>query len=112
MRFPKRLGDFGILLGKGVSRRNVLLVNLASAAATVVTALGTYWLGHAVHIDTSPLLAIAAGFFIYVAASDLIPDIHEKPQREGDKAGFYAASRGDYNCCCITRSPPRSWRRT
>lgn len=85
---PQEIGDFGILLGKGVSRRNVLLVNLASAAATVVTALGTYWLGHAVHIDTSPLLAIAAGFFIYVAASDLIPDIHEKPQREGTKQAF------------------------
>ncbi|NCU38427.1 ZIP family metal transporter [Candidatus Saccharibacteria bacterium] len=82
---PQEIGDFGILLAKGMSRRRVILVNLISAVATIVAAMATYWFGGALHLDTSALLAVAAGFFIYIAASDLIPDIHEKPQREGTK---------------------------
>ena len=81
---PQEIGDFSLLLGKGMKPRRVLLVNVLSALATVVTALVTYALGDFYAFDASPLLAIAAGFFIYVAASDLIPDIHEKIRREGN----------------------------
>lgn len=82
---PQEIGDFGILLGKGMRPRRVILVNLLSALATIVTAVLTYTFGHAWHIDAAPLLAVAAGFFIYVAASDIIPDIHERPRREGNR---------------------------
>ncbi|MBC7565017.1 hypothetical protein H7100_02165, partial [Candidatus Saccharibacteria bacterium] len=34
-------------------------------------------------LPVGPLLAITAGFFIYVAASDIIPDIHEQSHRWG-----------------------------
>ncbi len=81
---PQEIGDFSILLGKGMRPRNVLLVNLISAFATVVTALLTFVLGDAIGLNPALLLAIAAGFFIYIAASDIIPDIHEKPHREGN----------------------------
>lgn len=81
---PQEIGDFSILLGKGMRPRRVIVVNLLSALATVVTALVTYALGTADWVNPAPLLAIAAGFFIYVAASDIIPDIHEKPRREGN----------------------------
>lgn len=81
---PQEIGDFSLLLGKGMKPKRVLLVNLLSALATVVTALATYALGDFYSLDASPLLAIAAGFFIYVAASDIIPDIHEKGRREGN----------------------------
>ena len=47
-------------------------------------ALGTYALGDVSGFNPAPLLAIAAGFFIYIAASDLIPDIHEKSRSEGN----------------------------
>ncbi len=82
---PQEIGDFGILLGKGVKSRSVIIINILSALATVVTAMITYALGTATQIDPSPLLAMAAGFFIYVAASDIIPDIHERPRREGNR---------------------------
>lgn len=81
---PQEIGDFGILLGKGMKPRSVLLVNLLSALATVVAAVAVFALGSAVDFNPAPLLAIAAGFFIYIAASDIIPDIHEKPRREGN----------------------------
>src|SRR5690606_19721807 len=79
------IGDFGIMLGKGMRPRKVILVNVLSALATVVTTLTVYLLGDASGIDPAPFLAVAAGFFIYVAASDIIPDIHERPRREGNK---------------------------
>lgn len=82
---PQEIGDFSILLGKGMRPRNVIIVNLLSALATVVTALGTYILGASFSIDPAPLLAVAAGFFIYVAASDIIPEIHERPRPEANR---------------------------
>lgn len=81
---PQEVGDFGILLGKGMRPRNVIIVNIFSALATVVMAVGTFALGVAMDINPAPFLAIAAGMFIYTAASDLIPDIHERPKREGN----------------------------
>lgn len=81
---PQELGDFGILLGRGMKPRNVVLVNLLSALATVVTALTTYLLGSVYQINPAPLLAVAAGFFVYIAASDIIPEIHDQPRREAN----------------------------
>ena len=81
---PQEIGDFSILLSKGMKPRRVVIVNLLSALATVVAALATYAIGDATGINPAPLLAVAAGFFIYIAASDIIPDIHEKPAREGN----------------------------
>jgi zinc and cadmium transporter len=34
-------------------------------------------------LPIAELLAMTAGFFIYIAASDIIPDIHEQPRRVG-----------------------------
>ncbi len=81
---PQEVGDFSILLGKGMRARTVVWVNVLSALATVVMALVTYNLGSLVHFNPAPLLAVAAGFFIYIAASDIIPDIHDNTHREGN----------------------------
>ena len=81
---PQEIGDFSILLGKGMRPRNVVLVNVLSALATVATAVTTYVLGDTLGLNPAPFIAIAAGFFIYIAASDIIPDIHEKQRREGN----------------------------
>lgn len=81
---PQEIGDFGILLGKGMQPRRVIIVNLISAFATVLTAMITFLLGDAAQFNPALLLAVAAGFFIYIAASDIIPDIHEKSRDEGN----------------------------
>lgn len=82
---PQEIGDFGILLGRGMRPRNVVLVNLFSALATVVTATLTFLLGSTYQINPAPLLAVAAGFFLYVAASDIVPEIHERPRRQANQ---------------------------
>ncbi len=79
---PQEIGDFGLMLSKGMAKRKVLLVNIMSAFATVLGATIVYWLGGAVDINQAVLLAITAGFFIYIAASDIIPTIHAEPSRK------------------------------
>lgn len=75
---PQEIGDFGLLLAKGMRRRNVLLVNVMSALATTVFAVLTYALGNADVLPLGFLLGLSAGFLLYIAASDIIPDIHEQ----------------------------------
>lgn len=75
---PQEVGDFGILLKSGMRRLNVLLWNAISALATLVTALYTFHLGSNEDLPLGAILGLAAGFFIYIASSDLIPTIHEE----------------------------------
>lgn len=80
---PKELGTFALLLTKGWKDKTVILANLATALATILSALLVYTLAKDLHEFIAPLLAMTSGFFIYVAASDIIPDIHEQPQKIG-----------------------------
>lgn len=75
---PQEIGDFGLLLKKGLSRKTVLLVNVLSALATLVFALITFWLGSETDLPLGVLLGISAGFLLYIAASDVIPSIHDE----------------------------------
>lgn len=75
---PQEIGDFGLLLAKGMNRKNVLLANAFSALATTVFAVITYALGSADVLPIGALLGLSAGFLLYIAASDIIPSIHEE----------------------------------
>jgi zinc and cadmium transporter len=75
---PQEIGDFGLMLAKGMRRRNVLIVNILSALATTTTALITFSLGKNSELPTGILLGLSAGFLLYIALSDIIPTIHEK----------------------------------
>lgn len=78
---PQEIGDFGILLHKGVRRRKVLFLNLLSSLSALAAALITYWLGGRIESLLPILLALTAGFFIYIAASDIIPEIHNENRK-------------------------------
>lgn len=75
--FAQEIGDFGILLGRNVSPKKVILINVLSGMATVITAVLTYIIGDQLDFNAGYMIAMAAGMFIYVAASDIIPEIHE-----------------------------------
>lgn len=79
---PHEIGDFAILLEKGMSRMNVLKVNFYSALATTVGAVIFYQIGHSINLRLDLALGLIAGFFIYIAVSDIIPSIHKS---EGQK---------------------------
>lgn len=78
---PQEIGDFGLLLNKGLSRRRVIMINALSALATTVAAVLIFQLGSDNHSLLVALIGITAGFFIYIAASDIIPTIHETKDR-------------------------------
>ena len=80
---PKELGTFGILLSRGWRDRKVVIANILTALGTLFTAVAVYALGNSFKLPEAELLAITAGIFIYIAASDIIPDIHEQPRRLG-----------------------------
>lgn len=80
---PKELGTFAILLSKGWRGRIVVFANLVTTIGTIIAATIVYSVGSDMQTVVPPLLAITSGFFIYIAASDIIPDIHERPQKEG-----------------------------
>lgn len=74
---PQEVGDFGLLLKAGLPKKKVLLINIASAFMSTVGAVLTFSLGTSTALPLGELLAVTAGLFIYIAASDLIPTIHE-----------------------------------
>jgi zinc and cadmium transporter len=78
---PQEIGDFGLLLKKGVSRKNVILINVASALATTVAAVLFFTIGSSANIPLDIILGLVAGFFIYVAVSDIIPSIHKSEEK-------------------------------
>lgn len=75
---PQEIGDFGLLLAKGMKRKNVLIVNIISSLATTIVAVITFSLGKNSNIPIPILLGLSAGFLLYIAMSDVIPTIHEK----------------------------------
>lgn len=81
---PQEIGDFGLLLSKGMVKKKVLVINVLSSLATVVTALLTFSVGASLEPMVPLLLAIVAGCFIYIAAADIIPDIHEQPHKKAN----------------------------
>lgn len=70
---PQELGDFAILLHGGWSKKAALVWNFLSALTFVVGGLLAYGLSS--KMDVSFLVPFAAGNFLYIGASDLIPEI-------------------------------------
>jgi zinc and cadmium transporter len=80
---PKELGTFAFLLSRGWKGKTVIIANLCTAIATIIAAVAVYILAKDSHEFVPVLLALTSGFFLYVAASDIIPDIHEQPRKIG-----------------------------
>lgn len=74
---PQEIGDFGILVHGGLSARKALVYNLLSALAAFAGALLIFALGPHVGNLFIYILPITAGGFLYIAGSDLIPELHE-----------------------------------
>jgi zinc and cadmium transporter len=74
---PQEIGDFGVLVYGGLKRKKALLYNFISQATCILGGIIGYFISTAYSI-TSYLLPFAAGGFIYIAASDLIPELHKE----------------------------------
>ncbi|MDQ3076328.1 MAG: ZIP family metal transporter [bacterium] len=74
---PQEIGDFAVLLHAGYTRKRALWLNFLSALAAILGTLVAFVLGEGGAIFTTWILPIAAGGFIYIAATDLIPELHK-----------------------------------
>jgi zinc and cadmium transporter len=73
---PQEVGDVAILLRAGFSRSRAFMLNLLAGAGGILGAIGMLAASKTVPDLLPYVLAFAAGNFLYVAMSDLIPDLH------------------------------------
>jgi zinc and cadmium transporter len=72
---PHELGNFGVLIHGGLTVKKALIYNFFSALTAVVGTILSLVIGPHIQGYTTALLPITAGGFIYIAASDLIPEL-------------------------------------
>jgi len=72
---PQELGDFGVLVHGGWRRRTALLINLLSGLTFLVGGLVAY--AASLQADVRWLVPLAAGNFLYIGASDLVPEVNK-----------------------------------
>ena len=72
---PQELGDFGVLVYGGFDKTKALFLNFISALTAILGGIAGYFLSAWIEGSAVYLLPFAAGNFIYIAASDLIPEI-------------------------------------
>ena len=73
---PQELGDFAALVHSGWEKKKALLYNFLSSLTFIIGGLITYFLSS--KIDVSFLIPFAAGNFIYIGATDLIPEVNKQ----------------------------------
>ncbi|HYP22449.1 MAG TPA: ZIP family metal transporter, partial [Actinomycetota bacterium] len=75
---PQELGDFGILVHSGVEPKKALRLNLLTGSMAVIGAVLALLSGDV--LSEQLLLPVAAGAFIYIASTDLLPELHKEPE--------------------------------
>jgi zinc and cadmium transporter len=76
---PQEIGDFIILLNAGFSRMRALLYNAVSGLMAVLGGVLTFYFLEKANQAMPYLLVLASSSFIYIAVSDLIPQMHRRP---------------------------------
>ena len=72
---PQEMGDFGILVHGGLSVKKALAFNFLSAFTAIIGTILSLAIGPHVQGYTVALVPITAGGFIYIAGSDLLPEL-------------------------------------
>ena len=84
---PQELGNFGVLIYGGIERKKALLYNFLAQLTSVAGGIIGFFLvaatGYAIY-----LLPFAAGGFIYISASDLIPELHKQASMKKTMIAF------------------------
>jgi zinc and cadmium transporter len=78
---PQEIGDFGVLVYGGIEKSRALFFNLVTALTAMLGGILGYFLSSYAGSSMIFLLPLAAGGFIYIAAVDLIPELHREIDR-------------------------------
>ena len=91
---PKELGNFGVLIYGGFSRKKALLYNFISALMAMIGALTGYFISDFTQGFANFIMPLTAGGFIYIAMSDLIPEVHKESNQKRATLAFIACLLG------------------
>ena len=75
---PQEIGDFGVLLHTGLSKSKALFLNFIVGIVAVLGAFFAIIVRSKIESFSALLIPFAAGGFIYIAGSDLIPELHKE----------------------------------
>ncbi|MBS3162366.1 ZIP family metal transporter [Candidatus Woesearchaeota archaeon] len=83
---PQEIGDFGVLLKGGYSKTRALFLNFVTALTSVIGVVIALIFATKINGLVDFLIPFAAGSFIYIAGSDLIPELHKEDAHDERKA--------------------------
>jgi zinc and cadmium transporter len=89
---PQELGDFGVLVHGGWKKRTALLFNLLSGLTFLAGGLVAY--GISLQLDVRWLVPLAAGNFLYIGASDLVPEVNKAHSFKANLLHFVVFAAG------------------
>jgi len=75
---PQEIGDFAVLIHSGFTKTRALFVNFLSASVAILGALLTLLFSEVAGTILTWIIPFAAGIFIYIAGSDLVPELHKR----------------------------------
>lgn len=85
---PQEIGDFGVLLYAGFAQKKALLLNFLVALAVVAGGLTGWALAEKAGFLAAYLLPVAGGGFIYIALSDILPEMRKEASLKKFLSGF------------------------
>lgn len=91
---PQEIGDFGILLHAGYKIKKALFFNFISALLAVLGAIVALFLHEIAETLILYFIPVAAGGFVYIAGSDLVPELHKTKSLKASISQFLAIILG------------------
>ncbi len=85
---PQEIGDFGVLIHAGFNKKRALVVNYLVALTVVLGGVVGYFMSFTLNNIIPCLLPFAAGGFIYIAASDLMPELRKETNLKRSISSF------------------------
>lgn len=85
---PQEIGDFGVLIYGGFNKKRALFWNFLCAITAIIGGIIGYILSRSIESSIMLLLPFAAGGFLYIAASDLIPEIRREASLKRSMISF------------------------
>ncbi|MBS7632526.1 ZIP family metal transporter [Candidatus Bathyarchaeota archaeon] len=84
---PQEIGDFGVQIYGGISKKRALVYNFISALTAVAGAAVVLFI---TYIQSAEIYIVpfAAGGFVYIAATDLMPELHKKTKAAASLVQF------------------------
>jgi zinc and cadmium transporter len=86
---PQEIGDFGVLVYGGIKRKKALFYNFITALAAVIGGIIGYFVLPYMGDMMNYILPFAAGGFLYIAASDLVPELHKQSDERKSISAFF-----------------------